>query len=82
MQIRPLTLDEWGDALPASGFEWAHRLAALPIDEHTRGELRLYGGFNGQQPVGLSPSSCGPNCSRPSRSPHRPASASRNWGRY
>ena len=56
MQIRPLTFDEWGDALPASGFEWAHRPAALRvIDEHTRGELRLYGGFNGQQPVGLLP---------------------------
>lgn len=56
MQVTRLTLTEWGDALPATGFEWAHTLEALQVlDRHVRGELQLYGGFNGEQLVGLLP---------------------------
>jgi hypothetical protein len=56
MRIQRLTLDEWGDALPTSGFEWAHRPDVLRvIDDHATGELQLYGGFKGEQPVGLFP---------------------------
>ncbi len=56
MEIRQLSLDEWDDALPSSGFEVFHTAAALEaIDDHTSGDLRLYGGFKGDRPVGLFP---------------------------
>lgn len=56
MRIQRLTLDEWVDVFPASGFEWAHRPDVLRvIDAHATGELQLYGGFKGEQPVGLLP---------------------------
>jgi hypothetical protein len=56
MDIELLSLDEWGDALPASGFEVFHAPAALrALDAHTAGDLRLYGGFKGNRPVGLFP---------------------------
>jgi len=56
MEIEQLSLEEWGDALPSSGFEVFHTPAALDVlDDHTAGELRLYGGFKGNQPVGLFP---------------------------
>ena len=56
MDIEVLTLDEWGDALPDSGFELFHAPEALRVlDQHSAGELRLYGGFKGHQPVGLFP---------------------------
>lgn len=56
MDIELLSLDEWEDALPSSGFELFHAPAALDVlDDHTVGDLRLYGGFKGDQPVGLFP---------------------------
>ena len=56
MEIRQLSLAEWGDALPDSGFEVFHTPAALSVlADHSNGELRLYGGFKGEQPVGLFP---------------------------
>jgi hypothetical protein len=56
MQIELLTLSEWEDALPATGFEWAHVPEVLQVlDDHVTGELRLYGGFRGQQLIGLLP---------------------------
>jgi len=56
MDIERLSLDEWADALPASGFEVFHAPGALrALDEHADGELRLYGGFKGDRPVGLFP---------------------------
>ncbi|HET7324238.1 MAG TPA: GNAT family N-acetyltransferase [Halococcus sp.] len=56
MEIERLTLPEWANALPATGFEWAHTPGTLQaINDHVTGELRLYGGFNGQQLVGLLP---------------------------
>lgn len=56
MRIERLTFSEWGDTLPATGFEWAHMPETLRVlADHIRGELQLYGGFNGQQPIGLFP---------------------------
>jgi len=56
MEIQHLSLDEWGDALPSSGFEVFHAPAALDVlADHADGTLRLYGGFKGDQPVGLFP---------------------------
>jgi len=56
MEIERLTLEEWGDALPASGYEVFHDPDALAVlDDHTNAELQLYGAYKGQQPVGLLP---------------------------
>src|SRR6056297_1624637 len=56
MEIRQLSVAEWGEALPADGFEVFHTPAALGVlDDHAAGELRLYGGFKGDRPVGLMP---------------------------
>ncbi|MFB6159809.1 MAG: GNAT family N-acetyltransferase [Haloferacaceae archaeon] len=57
MELRELDLDEWGELLPDTGFEVFHTPEALSVlDEHaTVGRLRLYGGFKGEQPVGLAP---------------------------
>lgn len=57
MDVRLLDHQEWSDALPEAGFEPFHTLAGLSVlDDHAEGELRLYGGFKGQHPVGLWPS--------------------------
>ncbi len=56
MEIERLTLSEWGDLLPDSGVGPFHRPELLRlVDEYESGELRLLGGFRGQQPVGLFP---------------------------
>ena len=56
MDIRRLDRSEWAGALPDSGFEPFHTPAGLStLADHTEGELRLYGGFKGQHPVGLWP---------------------------
>ena len=56
MRVERLTLDEWRDALPNSGFEVFHTPEALSVlGSHAAGDLELYGGFKGQQPVGLFP---------------------------
>ena len=56
MEIRQLSVAEWGDALPADGFEVFHTPAALDVlDDHVAGDLRLYSGFKGDRPVGLLP---------------------------
>jgi len=56
MEIQQLSFEEWGDALPADGFELFHTTPALRVlDDHVDGELRLYGGFKGDRPVGLFP---------------------------
>ncbi|AEH37623.1 GNAT family N-acetyltransferase [Halopiger xanaduensis] len=56
MDIERLTLAEWGEALPRSGFEVFHDPDALTVlDAHTDAEMRLYGAFKGQQAVGLLP---------------------------
>ncbi|MFC7137881.1 GNAT family N-acetyltransferase [Halobaculum litoreum] len=56
MEIRRLSLSEWSDALPGDGFEVFHTPEALDaLDAHANGDLRLYGGFKGEQVVGLAP---------------------------
>lgn len=56
MEIRELTLDDWRDRLPETGFEVFHTPEALAVvDEYADGDLRLLGGFRGQEPVGLLP---------------------------
>lgn len=56
MEITQLSPDEWGDALPSSGFEVFHTPTALEIvADHTAGELRRYGGLKGDRVVGLYP---------------------------
>ncbi|WP_276246396.1 MULTISPECIES: GNAT family N-acetyltransferase [unclassified Haladaptatus] len=56
MRIEQLNLSEWGDALPSTGFEVFHTQEALGVmADHASGELQLYGGFNGEEPVALLP---------------------------
>lgn len=56
VDLHRLTLSEWSDALPSSGTEVFHAPAALSaVETHSDGELRLYGGFKGEQPVALLP---------------------------
>ncbi|MFD1564316.1 GNAT family N-acetyltransferase [Haloarchaeobius amylolyticus] len=56
MDVERLTLEEWGDALPKTGFEVFHDPDALAVlDTHTDAELTLYGAYKGQQAVGLLP---------------------------
>jgi hypothetical protein len=56
MRIEELTVSEWERALPESGFSVFHAPEALRVlDKHAPGELHLYGGFKGEQPVALLP---------------------------
>ncbi|MBX0303079.1 GNAT family N-acetyltransferase [Haloarcula salinisoli] len=56
MRVERLSLSEWAETLPDSGYEVFHTPPALSaIDRHASGELQLYGGFKGEQPVGLLP---------------------------
>lgn len=56
MDIRALTFSEWDDTLPETGFGPFHTSDSLRvIDEYTAGELYLFGGFRGEQPVGMMP---------------------------
>lgn len=57
MEVRELHLSEWGEALPSSGYEIFHRPEALSvIEDHAPGtDMRLYGGFKGEQVRALLP---------------------------
>jgi hypothetical protein len=56
MELERLTFEEWADALPKTGFEVFHTPEMLSVlDDHASGDLRLYGGFKGQQAVALLP---------------------------
>ncbi|WP_049923564.1 GNAT family N-acetyltransferase [Halopiger djelfimassiliensis] len=56
MDVERLTLSEWDDALPHSGFEVFHDPDALAVlDAHTDADLTLYGAYKGGQAVGLLP---------------------------
>lgn len=56
MKVERLDVEEWGRHLPSTGHEVFHAPEALSVlDEHAQGELRLYGGFKGDQAVGLLP---------------------------
>jgi hypothetical protein len=56
VNVEPTTLDEWDALLPSSDVEPFHRSAALRVlDAHSAGDLQLYAGFRGEQPVALFP---------------------------
>jgi hypothetical protein len=56
MRIERLPLSEWADVLPARGFEPFHTAEALSVlADHASGDLRLFAGYNGQNPVALLP---------------------------
>lgn len=56
MNVRRVTLGEWEDSLPATGTEVFHLPDVLRVvDRHAPGELRLYVGYRGEQPVGFLP---------------------------
>lgn len=56
MRIEQLTLRDWTDALPKNGFEPFHTADALSVlDDHTHGNLYLFAGYNGHNPVALVP---------------------------
>lgn len=56
MEVRRVDLDEWEEVLPSTGFDVFHTAEALSvIDDHTDAEMRLFGGFKGEQAVGLLP---------------------------
>ncbi|PSP55917.1 GNAT family N-acetyltransferase [Halobacteriales archaeon QS_1_67_19] len=56
MRVEQLDLSEWESALPSDGFEVFHLPEALEVvDRHTDAEMKLFGGFKGQQPIALLP---------------------------
>lgn len=56
MRIERIGVDEWGDALPKSGFEVFHLPDALSVvEKHTDANCRLYAAKKGQETVGLFP---------------------------
>ncbi|MFC4549522.1 MULTISPECIES: GNAT family N-acetyltransferase [Halorussus] len=56
MRVEQLELSEWESALPNDGFEVFHRPEALEVvDRHADAEMKLFGGFKGQQPIALLP---------------------------
>lgn len=56
MNCKRISLTEWEQALPKTGFEVFHTPAALEvIDQHSSGDLQLFAGYNGDRPVGLLP---------------------------
>lgn len=56
MRIERLPLTDWDDALPSRGFEPFHMADALSVlDDHASGELHLFAGYKGTNPVGLVP---------------------------
>ncbi len=51
-----MSLSEWDAALPKTGFDIFHTTDALEVlESHWAGELRLFGGFKGDEPIGLLP---------------------------
>jgi hypothetical protein len=56
MNVEAIGLDAWRDALPASDVEVFHDPDALEVlDAHADGELRLFAGYKGDNPVALLP---------------------------
>ena len=56
MNVETLEFSDWEAALPNSGFEVFHLPEALEVlDKHAAGELHLFGGFKGDQPIALLP---------------------------
>jgi len=51
-----MSFSEWDAALPDTGFDIFHTTDALEVlESHWAGELRLFGGFKGDEPIGLLP---------------------------
>ncbi|WP_435361420.1 GNAT family N-acetyltransferase [Haloarchaeobius sp. DFWS5] len=56
MNVEQITLDEWSNELPEEGVEIFHSPDVLAVaDKYTDSELRLFGGFSGQELVGFLP---------------------------
>ncbi len=56
MRVEELPISEWESVLPAREFDVFHTSESLRvIDRHAPGELRLFGGFRGEEPIGLFP---------------------------
>ena len=56
MQLERLSLSEWEEALPRTGFEPFHAPEALSVlDDHAAGDLLLLGAYKGDRPVALLP---------------------------
>jgi len=56
MDVERVGFSEWGDALPADGFEAAHTPAALSVlGDHAAGDLELFVGYKGQHTVAMLP---------------------------
>jgi hypothetical protein len=56
MRVEEIDLEEWGTVLPDRGFEPFHCPAALrALADHDPGELRLFAGYRGQEPLALFP---------------------------
>ncbi|WP_158056481.1 GNAT family N-acetyltransferase [Halorussus halophilus] len=56
MRVEQLELSEWESALPSDGFEVFHLPEALEVlDRHVDAEMKLFGGFKGEQPIALLP---------------------------
>lgn len=56
MNVRTIDLQEWGDALPAEGYEVFHREEVLRVlDEYTDGKLVLFAGYTGEKRVAMLP---------------------------
>ena len=56
MDVKEMSFSAWDAALPADGIEPFHATEALKVlDSHWAGELRLFGGFKGKEPIGLLP---------------------------
>lgn len=56
MRLERLSISEWDDSLPQDPLEVFYSAPALGVlEDHWSGDLRLYGGYKGQQLVGLAP---------------------------
>lgn len=55
MHVERLSVAEWDDVLPAGAGVFHQRPVLEVLDAHTEGDLTLYGGFKGDQPVALLP---------------------------
>jgi len=56
VRLEQLEMSEWDDLLPESEFGVFHTSEGLRVlNEYASGDLHLFGGFNGQQPVALFP---------------------------
>jgi hypothetical protein len=56
MDITRLDMDEWDRALPSGGFDVFQTSEALAVlDDHCSGDLQLFAGFKGEEPVAMLP---------------------------